>query len=70
MEKQEWSRNLLVLLGPSVFVLFIFVLVEWRTDATIERMANVCERAGMGLEIRQINFWGRVKSRCIPRVER
>ncbi|MBL39462.1 MAG: hypothetical protein CMP07_13745 [Xanthomonadales bacterium] len=69
MEEKEWSQKLLVLLGPSILVIVVFLLVEWRTDATIERMADVCEQAGMGLEIQKINFWGGVEARCMPRAD-
>ena len=69
MEKQDWSQKLLVLLGPSILVLFIFLITEWRTDSHIEKMADVCDRAGMGLEIQKITFWGGVESRCRPRAD-
>ncbi len=70
MEKQDWGQNLLVLLVPAILVLFVFLIAEWRTDSHIQKVADVCERAGMGLEIQRISFWGSVKSRCIPRADR
>lgn len=69
MKKQEWSRKLPVLLGPSLLVLAVFLIAEWRTDSHIQTAAEVCERAGMGLEIRRITTFGSVESRCMPRVD-
>lgn len=69
MEKQDWSQKLLALLAPSILVLAVFLFAEWRTDSHIERAAEVCERAGMGLEIRRITTFGSVESRCMPRAD-
>lgn len=70
MENQDWGQKVLVLLGPSILLLFVFIVAEWRTDSHIEKMADVCERAGMGLEIQEITFGGGVKSRCRARADR
>lgn len=70
MEKQDWGQKLVILLGPTLLVVFVFVVTEWRTESHVRKVADVCERAGMGLEIQKINFWGSVKSRCIPRADR
>ena len=69
MEKQDWGQNLLVLLVPAIFVLFVFLIAEWRTDSNIQKAADVCERAGMGLEIRRITTFGSVESRSMPRAD-
>lgn len=67
--KQDWSRKLVVLLAPSILVVVVFLFAEWRTDSLIEKAAGVCERAGMGLEIRRITTLGSVESRCMPRAD-
>lgn len=68
MEKQEWSRKLLVLLGPLIFglviLLVVFLFAEWRMDSHIQKVADVCAQAGMAFET--INFWSSVESRCMP----
>ncbi|MBS3747875.1 MAG: hypothetical protein KGY49_12610 [Wenzhouxiangellaceae bacterium] len=74
MKKSERSQKLMVVLGPSTLVLIpvlvVFLFAEWRTENHIQKAAEVCERAGMGLEIRRINTFGSVESRCIPRADR
>ena len=69
MEKQDWSRKLLALLGLPVLILIDFLIAEWRTQSHIQKAAEACERAGMGLEIRRIAIFGSVESRCVPRAD-
>lgn len=69
MEKPEWSQKLMVVLGPSILILVVFLFAEWRTESHIQKAAEVCERAGMGLEIRRITTFGSVESRCMPRAD-
>jgi len=69
MEKQEWAQKLLVLLGPAILLISVFLITEWRTDSQIRKVTDFCERAGMGIEIRRITFWGSVESRCMPRAD-
>lgn len=70
MEKKEWSQKLLVLLAPLILIVVVFLFAEWRTDSHIQKATEICDRAGMGLEIRRITTFGSVESRCIPRADR
>jgi len=69
MEKQDWGQKLVILLGPTILVVFVFLITEWRAESRVQQMAEVCERAGMGLEIQKITFWGGVESRCMGRAD-
>ena len=69
MKKQDWGQKLMVLLVLLILVLTVFLIAEWRTDSHIQKAAEVCERTGMGLEIRRITTLGSVETRCMPRAD-
>ncbi|MEX2498768.1 MAG: hypothetical protein WD397_07825 [Wenzhouxiangellaceae bacterium] len=65
MMYKEAVRNIMVFLLPAIVLVGAIYTFDKRTENNVQRMAEACEKAGLGLEIKSISWGGSVEGQCV-----